>query len=235
LPQRHDEWDPQRMKILIVDDHVLIRDALRDVLKELKGEATVVLEAADSRQAMRQIEQNPDLELIVLDLWLPDRDGFAVLAELVERHPTISIVVLSTYHDRNRITRALDLGAIGFIPKSAQREVMLSAFNLIFSGGVYVPPEILGPGSRHHSSAAPLPPDPKVSAAELGLSERQMEVLALMMQGKSNKAICRVLGLAEATVKIHVSAILKALKVANRTEAVIAAGALGLGPKKDDQ
>lgn len=223
------------MKILIVDDHVLIRDALRDVLKELKGEATVVLEAADSRQAMRQIEQNPDLELIVLDLWLPDRDGFAVLAELVERHPTISIVVLSTYHDRNRITRALDLGAIGFIPKSAQREVMLSAFNLIFSGGVYVPPEILGPGSRHHSSAAPLPPDPKVSAAELGLSERQMEVLALMMQGKSNKAICRVLGLAEATVKIHVSAILKALKVANRTEAVIAAGALGLGPKKDDQ
>jgi DNA-binding NarL/FixJ family response regulator len=162
-------------------------------------------------------------------------DVGAVLAELVERHPTISIVVLSTYHDRNRITRALDLGAIGFIPKSAQREVMLSAFNLIFSGGVYVPPEILGPGSRHHSSAAPLPPDPKVSAAELGLSERQMEVLALMMQGKSNKAICRVLGLAEATVKIHVSAILKALKVANRTEAVIAAGALGLGPKKDDQ
>jgi DNA-binding NarL/FixJ family response regulator len=223
------------MKILVVDDHVLIREALRDVLRELKGEATVVLEAADSRQAMRQIEQNPDLELIVLDLWLPDRDGFAVLAELVERHPTISIVVLSTYHDRNRVTRALDLGAIGFIPKSAQREVMLSAFNLIFSGGVYVPPEILGPGSRHHSSAAPLPPDPKVSAAELGLSERQMEVLALMMQGKSNKAICRVLGLAEATVKIHVSAILKALKVANRTEAVIAAGALGLGPKKDGQ
>lgn len=223
------------MKILVVDDHVLIREALRDVLRELKGEATVVLEAADSRQAMRQIEQNPDLELIVLDLWLPDRDGFAVLAELVERHPTISIVVLSTYHDRNRVTRALDLGAIGFIPKSAQREVMLSAFNLIFSGGVYVPPEILGPGSRHHSSAAPLPPDPKVSVAELRLSERQMEVLALMMQGKTNKAICRVLGLAEATVKIHVSAILKALKVANRTEAVIAAGALGLGPKKDDQ
>ena len=223
------------MKILVVDDHVLIREALRDVLRELKGEATVVLEAADSRQAMRQIEQNPDLELIVLDLWLPDRDGFAVLAELVERHPTISIVVLSTYHDRNRVTRALDLGALGFIPKSAQREVMLSAFNLIFSGGVYVPPEILGPTSRHHSSAAPAPPDPKVAAPEVGLSDRQMEVLALMMQGKSNKAICRVLGLAEATVKIHVSAILRALKAANRTEAVITAGVLGFGQKKDDQ
>lgn len=219
------------MKILVVDDHVLIREALRDVLKELKGEATVIIDAADSRQAMRQIEQNPDLDLIVLDLWLPDRDGFAVLAELGDRYP---IVVLSTYHDRNRVTRALDLGALGFIPKSAQREVMLSAFNLIFSGGVYVPPEVLGPTSRRHSSAAPTPPDRKVSAAELGLSERQMEVLALMMQGKSNKAICGVLGLAEATVKIHVSAILKALKAANRTEAVIAAGALGFEPKKDD-
>jgi DNA-binding NarL/FixJ family response regulator len=223
------------MKILVVDDHVLIREALRDVLKELKGEATVVIEAADSRQAMRQIEQNPDLELIVLDLWLPDRDGFAVLAELGDRHPTISVVVLSTYHDHDRVTRALDLGALGFIPKSAQREVMISAFNLIFSGGVYVPPEILGPTSRHHSSAAPAPPDPKVAAPEVGLSDRQMEVLALMMQGKSNKAICRVLGLAEATVKIHVSAILRALKAANRTEAVITAGALGFGQKKDDQ
>jgi DNA-binding NarL/FixJ family response regulator len=128
--------------------------------------------------------------------------------------------------------KALDLGAIGFIPKSAQREVMLGAFNLIFSGGLYIPPEILDrgqPGSAV-AQAGPAPPKRKVSAADLGLTERQMEVLVLMMQGKSNKAICRVLDLAEPTVKIHVSAILKALKAANRTEAVMAAAALGLGP-----
>jgi DNA-binding NarL/FixJ family response regulator len=214
------------MKILVVDDHVLIREAMRGVLRELKGEAAVILEAADSRQAMRQIEQNPDVELVLLDLGLPDRDGLEMLSDLGNRYPTISVVVLSAKQDRDTVMKALDLGALGFIPKSGQREVMLSAFNLIFSGGVYIPPEIL---NRREPAAAAASAPAKAGAADLGLTERQMEVLALMMQGKSNKAISRVLDLAEPTVKIHVSAILKALKVANRTEAVIAATALGLG------
>jgi DNA-binding NarL/FixJ family response regulator len=141
-------------------------------------------------------------------------------------------VVLSAQQDRDTVMKALDLGALGFIPKSGQREVMLSAFNLIFSGGIYIPPEIL---NRREAALAPraAPTPSKARAADLGLTERQMEVLALMMQGKSNKAISRVLDLAEPTVKIHVSAILKALKVANRTEAVIAASALGLGGRHD--
>ena len=215
------------MKILVVDDHVLIREAMRGVLRELKGEAAVILEAPDSRQAMHQIEQNPDVELVLLDLGLPDRDGLEILSDLANRYPTISVVVLSAQQDRDTVMKALDLGALGFIPKSGQREVMLSAFNLIFSGGIYIPPEIL---NRREPAPAPRPaPAPsKAGAADLGLTERQIEVLALMMQGKSNKAISRVLDLAEATVKIHVSAILKALKVANRTEAVIAASALGV-------
>jgi DNA-binding NarL/FixJ family response regulator len=219
------------MKCLLVDDHGLVREALRGVLRELKGAAAVVIEAEDSARAMRQLEVNPDVELVLLDLGLPDRDGFEILSELGQRYPTVSVVVLSGHQDRDRVMKALELGALGFIPKSAKREVMLSAFNLIFSGGIYIPPEILdrresGPAAAPAGRAAP---KPKVSAAELGLTERQMEVLGLMMQGKSNKAICRDLDLAEPTVKIHVSAILKALKAANRTEAVIAATALGLG------
>jgi len=219
------------MKILLVDDHVLIREALRGVLNELKGEATVV-EASDWSQAIREIDQDADIDLILLDLTLPDRDGFEILAELRERYPAISVVVLSAQHDRDSVARALDLGALGFIPKSAQREVMLSAFNLIFSGGMYIPPEILVRQelAPAQSAAAPARSGRLVSAADLGLTERQMEVLALMMQGRSNKVICRVLDLAEPTVKNHVSAILKALKVTNRTEAVIAAGALGFTP-----
>jgi len=219
------------MKILLVDDHVLIREALRGVLNELKGEATVV-EASDWSQAIREIDQDADIDLILLDLTLPDRDGFEILAELRERYPAISVVVLSAQHDRDSVARALDLGAVGFIPKSAQREVMLSAFNLIFSGGMYIPPEILVRQelAPAQSAAAPARSGQLVSAADLGLTERQMEVLALMMQGRSNKVICRVLDLAEPTVKNHVSAILKALKVTNRTEAVIAAGALGFTP-----
>lgn len=225
------------MKILVVDDHVLIREALRGVLRELKGEGVVVIEASDARQAMLQLEKNPDVELVLLDLGLPDRDGFEILAELAERHPTVSVVVHSANQDRDRVARALELGAIGFIPKAAKREVLLGAFNLIFSGGMYIPPEILErrPPCPVAPQAAPAPPNRRVSAADLGLTERQMEVLALMMQGKSNKAICRVLNLAEPTVKIHVSAILKALKAANRTEAVMAAAGLGLGPRQDGE
>jgi DNA-binding response OmpR family regulator len=135
---------PKATKILVVDDHVLVREALRGVLKELKGPAAVILEASDSRQAKRQIGQNPDLDLILLDLGLPDQDGFEILAELAEQCTTIGVVVLSASNDRERVAKALDLGAIGFIPKSAPREIMISAFNLIFSGGIYIPPDILG-------------------------------------------------------------------------------------------
>jgi DNA-binding NarL/FixJ family response regulator len=189
----------------------------------LTSDATV-LEASDSRQAMRLIEAHPDLHLILLDLNLPDRDGFAVLADLRKRYATISLVVLSAFHDRDNVVRALDLGALGFIPKSAPRDVMVNALRLVFAGGIYIPPEALVRAESTPQQAAPGRP---VSPADLGFTERQMEVLALMMQGKSNKAICRVLDLAEPTVKNHVTAILKALKVTNRTEAVVAVRELG--------
>jgi len=217
------------VKILVVDDHALIREALRGVLRELKGDATV-LEASNCREAMQLIAEHPDLGLILLDLNLPDRDGFSVLAELRERFPAMPVVVLSGQQDRGSVVKALDLGALGFIPKSGQREVMLSALQLVFAGGIYIPPEIL---ARNETSAPP-PGEkrpgagrPRASPSDLGLTGRQLEVLALMMHGKSNKAICRVLNLAEPTVKNHVTAILKALEVSNRTEAVIAVGELG--------
>jgi DNA-binding NarL/FixJ family response regulator len=206
------------MKILVVDDHVLIREALRGLLRELKPDASV-FEAADAAQAMEQLGAEPDIALILLDLSLPDRDGLGLLAELRAGHPGISVVVLSGFADRANVMRALDQGALGFIPKSAGREVMTSALSLVFSGGVYIPPEILA--SKSPTAKPHLPP------SDFGLTGRQGDVLALMMQGKSNKAICRRLDLAEATVKNHVTAILKALGVSNRTEAVLAASARG--------
>ena len=142
------------MKVLVVDDHALIRDALRGVLKELKDDASVV-EAADSRQALRLTDENPDLGLVLLDLNLPDRSGFDVLAELRERHPAISVVVLSALNDRDSVARALDLGATGFIPKSASREVMLSALRLVFSGASTFRRKSSAPGSRPRNAACP--------------------------------------------------------------------------------
>jgi DNA-binding NarL/FixJ family response regulator len=217
------------VKILIVDDHVLIRDALRSILRELKGDATI-LEASTCSQAMQVIATQPDLNLILLDLNLPDRDGFSVLAELAEHYPTVSVVVLSGHQDRESVIKALELGALGYIPKSGLREVMISALQLVFAGGIYIPPEVLARGqlSPQKSNAnEPIAAPSPVSPSDLGLTDRQVDVLALMMQGKSNKAICRVLNLAEPTVKNHVTAILKALEVSNRTEAVIAVGEFG--------
>jgi DNA-binding NarL/FixJ family response regulator len=215
------------MKILIVDDHALIRDGLQGVLKKLKRGATV-LEAADCRQAMAIVESNPDIDLTLLDLSLPDRDGFSVLTELRERYPAMAVAVLSGTQDSATVTKALELGAAGFIPKGTRREVMMGAFQLIFDGSVYVPPQILSQADASQpASTAPRGGRPIITPAEAGLSERQLDVLALMMLGKSNKVICRTLNLAEPTVKNHVTAILRALKVSNRTEAVIAVTELG--------
>jgi DNA-binding NarL/FixJ family response regulator len=210
------------MKILVVDDHILIREALRGVLKELRSDA-VVLEASDGGQGMQLMAEHADINLILLDLNLPDRDGFSMLSELRERYLATSVVVLSGQQDRGSVVKALDLGALGFIPKSAHRAVMLAALELVFAGGIYIPPEIL---SRHEPAPAQNPARPAAEGSrnlpkELGLTERQLEVLALMMRGKSNKGISRVLDVAEPTVKNHITAILKALKVSNRTEAVI--------------
>jgi DNA-binding NarL/FixJ family response regulator len=219
------------MKLLIVDDHALIRDALQGVLKKLQRGATV-LEASDSKQAMEVIAGNADIDLILLDLTLPDRDGLLVLAELRERYPDIGVVVLSALQDRANVTKALDLGASGFIPKSAKPKVMETALQLIFAGGVYIPPEIRAPvgfaeaPSQQFESRASENRQTS-SPADLKLSGRQLDVLALIMQGHSNKAICRWLNLAEPTVKNHVTALLRVFEVANRTSLVVAVNKLG--------
>lgn len=209
------------MKVLLVDDHALIRDALRGVLADLVHDARI-LEASDCRHALSLVQEHADLELVLLDLNLPDRNGFEVLADLRGRYPAISVVVLSAFHDRENVLRALGLGALGFIPKSAPREVMANALRLVLAGGVYVPPQALA--SAETRKAKPVRP---LSPADVGLTERQIEVLSLMMRGKSNKAISRRLDMAEPTVKHHVTAILRALNATNRTEAVIAVGELG--------
>ncbi|HET7767056.1 MAG TPA: response regulator transcription factor [Burkholderiales bacterium] len=211
------------MKVLVVDDHPLICEALRQVLKALDKDIAL-REAGSGRDALAAAGSGDDFDLVLLDLALPDADGFEVLRELRERHPSFPVVVLSASEQADVVMRALDAGAMGFIPKTSSNEVLLGALRLVLSGGVYLPAEVL----RH----APLPSlaaDAAVTGyRDIGLTERQAQVLALMVQGKPNKIICRELALAEGTVKIHVTAILKALEVTNRTQAVIAVGKLGL-------
>jgi DNA-binding NarL/FixJ family response regulator len=213
--------------ILVVDAHFLIREALRDALKKVTGNVRVI-EATGGQEAVRFVSEQSQIDLVLLELNLPDRDGLSVLGELRQSHPAIPVVVLSARHDRDTVTQTLALGASGFIPKSEGRDVLLSALELVLAGGVYIPPVILARESATRPDLTQVA-GRVVTPAELGLSARQIEVLQLMMQGKSNKAICRALNLAVPTVKNHVTAIFKVLKVSNRTEAVIAVDNLSKG------
>jgi DNA-binding NarL/FixJ family response regulator len=210
------------MKILVVDDHALIRTALRGVLGELDRDVTM-LEAGDCRSAFDLIETHPDLDLVLLDLSLPGMHGLAALEELRTRHPALPVVVLSSANDRASVTQALDQGAMGYIPKLSTNEVLVSAPEILAR---WAPP--LAPDEEIVAAlAARGGPRPRVPA-DLGLSERQAQVLRLLLEGKPNKLICRELDLAESTVKNHITLILKALNVTSRTQAVIAAARLGL-------
>lgn len=213
------------MKVLIVDDHALIRDALARVLAGLTPDMTV-LEATGPNAAFETIEREPDLDLVLLDLALPGMHGLSVLKSLREKHPAVAVVVISASSDRENVTRALDHGALGFIPKSSSNEVLASALRLVLAGGIYVPPEILG-----RSTAEPVAPPIAAghrTPAEIGLTERQAQILSLIMKGKSNKLICRELDIAESTVKNQITAIMKALNVTSRTQAVLVVNQLGL-------
>jgi DNA-binding NarL/FixJ family response regulator len=208
-----------KVKFLLVDDHVLIREAMRGVLLEIDPSATI-LEAQTGRQADDLVERDQDISLVLLDLRLPDRDGVEMLTELRASHPSTAVVMLSAFSDRDTVLQTLSAGAQGFIAKTATRDVLLGALRLIIAGGIYIPPEILGKAEEQSTPSASERAKPTPS--DLGLTVRQLDVLALIMQGKSNKLICRQLDLAEPTVKNHVSAVLRALNVNNRTEAVLA-------------
>ena len=198
------------MKILVIDDHPLIVEALAQLLPQLDADFTM-LAARRSAEATDVLDNEPDVALVLLDLALPGARGLDFLGDLKLDYPGVPIVVLSATHDQATVLAALGAGAQGFIPKSANAEALLDAVRQVLEGDVYLP-----------SDASPMPKGDGVHIApgELGLTARQTDVLKLMVQGKPNKLICRDLTLSEGTVKVHVSAILKALRVHSRTEAI---------------
>lgn len=228
------------MKILVVDDHPMMADAIRQALLSLEREAEVVC-VGDLASALSVTADDAGFELALLDLGLPDCAGPDGLARLREERPYLPVVVVSGASDPDTIVTSLDLGAMGFIPKTSSREVLLNAVRLVASGGVYVPMEALRTRTAKDAVAAeqeratvptepaPVPPSAaEIVPADLGLTPRQADVLSLLLKGLPNKLIARKLDIAENTVKVHVSAVLQALNVSTRTQALIAATRLGL-------
>jgi DNA-binding NarL/FixJ family response regulator len=215
------------MKILIVDDHPLIRQALRGVLAELDP-AVEVVEADNAELAMAGLDASARVDLVLLDLVFPGGDGgLSLLAGVRNVRPEVPVVVLSGQDDPATVRQALDGGAMGFISKRSATPVLVSALRLVLSGTVYIPPEALG-ATRGDIAPEARAAGRQPTLADLGLTGRQAEVLALLVQGQPNKVICRELGLAEGTVKTHVAAILRALNVSSRTQALYALSRLGV-------
>jgi len=216
------------MRILVVDDHPLMAEALGLAMRTL-DRATEVESAGDLRAALERATQ-VSFDLCLLDLALPGCSGLEALERMRESLPALPVVVVSGSDDPASVLAALDLGAMGYIPKTSPREVLLGAVRLVASGGIYVPVEAL---KTREAAQLALPASASGvagagTAADLGLTSRQWEVLELLLKGLPNKLIARKLDISENTTKIHVSAVLRALGVATRTQALIAANRLGL-------
>lgn len=224
------------MKVLLVDDHPLILSALQTVIKGL-GDHVNVIGAASARAAREALESDNDVDLVLLDLQLGDANGFDLLSEFRAGYPAIPVVVVSASDRASDVIRSIDLGAMGFVPKRASNEMLFEALHMVMSGGIYVPPMSIGAeppavGRRRTDANHPLNVvnreaadsgfQTQPSLASLGLTPRQTDVLALLLKGNPNKLIARELGLSVETVKDHVAAVLRALGVSSRTQAVLA-------------
>ena len=198
------------MKILVVDDHPLIVRALEESLPHVDPRFDVVA-SSNREQTLTALARYPDCALALLDLTLPGAHGLDLLAELRRDYPCLPIVVLSATHDRATVGAALAAGARGYVSKTASSDALLDAIRTVLGGGRGITVDIAHGGMRQAN----------VQTQVLGLTQRQAEVLQLLVQGKPNKLICRDLSLSEGTVKVHVSAILKALNVHSRSQAIV--------------
>jgi DNA-binding NarL/FixJ family response regulator len=217
------------LKLLVIEDHTLVREGLVSLLAQVEY-GVVVADRPDFESALALLDDEDEVDLILLDLALPGIDGFAGLDILRRRYPAIPVAVVSAFDDLPTVTRVMNLGASGFIPKSFSGEQLLAAVRQVLAGEIFRP---RGAGKGGHlDDAVPLPPSGSggagVTPAEIGLTERQAQVLALLARGLSNREIAAHLDLSEGTVKIHVTAILKALGVASRTQALIAVTRYGI-------
>lgn len=202
------------MKLLVVDDHPVFRDGLAALLKQA-ADSVVILQAPECATALQVADEHPDLDAVFVDLVMPGMTGDLAVREFGKRRPELPVIVLSSSENPSDVRRALKAGALGYIPKSASPQTLLSALKLVLSGSIYVPPLLAQapPPTRDDSSAQPAP------HAIAQLTDRQIDVLKHLCTGLSNKEISTRLGIAEKTVKAHVAGIFKTLNVVNRTQA----------------
>ncbi|MBR5458499.1 MAG: response regulator transcription factor [Burkholderiaceae bacterium] len=210
------------MQFLIVDDHSIVTMALSMLLKDFDGQDNTVYTANSKDEAMALADQYGDTaDLMILDLSMPGVEGTSLMEAIVERHPTMKILVMSGLTDQHSIVKVLQMGAAGFIPKSLDAALLTAAIRFVLNGGVYIPVKLLAEAQRTNLLTSR---DSQRNTEEtVHLTERQKDVLALLAKGAPIKRICKELNLSEGTVKTHVTAIYRAFNATNRTEALLEA------------
>ncbi len=203
------------LKIMVIEDHAMVREGLLKALKGIEPGVTT-LGAADADAALALLAADDDVDIVLLDLMLPGTSGMAMLGVMRRRFPTIPGVRLSALDDVDTVKRALRQGAAGFIPKSSSTASMLAALREVLAGEIYIPARLRDLVDREQHRG-------KTVAERHGLTAGQSRVLELLMQGKTNRQIADMLDVTEGTVKIHVSAIFKAMEVTNRSQALLRA------------
>jgi len=202
------------LRLLIADDHEMVRIAMRVALAGLAPQIDW-LDAADGNRVAQLLESEPDIDAALIDMMMPGAVGPGWIAQLRQRFPTVPLIVMSANENPLVIRELIDLGVAGFIPKSDQAEVIAQAVRLVLAGGTYAPLRLLsaGPASKAATS----------QSAPASLTPRQVDVLRALARGLPNKLIARELGLSEGTVKAHLLAVFRVLRARNRTEAVVLA------------
>ena len=211
------------MKLILADDHTLFRNGLALLLKAHCAPCEI-WEGDGLDAALAEAQAHPDVEVALLDLNMPGMDGVQGIHRFKALLPELPLIILTGADSPQQIQEVLAAGASGFIPKSSTPAVMLSAIQLVLSGGTYVPPQVLSGTPAVHSRVS----SSVRERAQTQLTERQMQVLRLLAAGKPNKTICRELDIEEGTVKAHIATIFRVLDVANRTEAASVARETGL-------
>jgi DNA-binding NarL/FixJ family response regulator len=213
--------DGSQHRLLIADDHPLFRGALREAVSSLVGQINIA-EAGTFDEVTELLERGGEFDLIFLDLAMPGMRGFSGLMYLRAQYPSVPVVVVSANDDPAAIRHCMEFGASGFIPKTLGVEAMRHAVSHILGGGVWTPPDVdlrVGGGSE----------TAQLMTRMATLTPQQVRVLMMLSEGLLNKQIAFQLGVSEATVKAHVSAILQKLHVESRTQAVIAAAKIEAG------
>lgn len=221
------------MKLLLVDDHTLFREGVALLLRSLES-SVEILEAGSCEAALETLAAHDDVDIALMDLQLPGASGPEAIRTMRERYPELPLVAVSSSEDKRTVLETLDAGAMGFVPKTSTSGVLKAALQLIMSNGVYLPPSVFLVDTSERRDGGKTAPgngaqgNPAVTPDKLGLTPRQADVLLGILEGKSAKVISKDLGLSSSTVKVHTSAVLRALHVTTRTQAVIAAGRIGL-------